>query len=270
MARSLNGSDQYLRQGESPATGTPLTLAAWVYPTRSDRYEDFLGLSVSAANNTGWFLQLRGPDGARAAAVACVQGTFGIAPSDAAFQLDTWQHIAGVFSADDSRRVYLDGQAGQFDSTPLAVSGTDCTTIGAWERLGERIAFFAGHAAEAAVWNAALGESDIAQLAGGDSPLLVRPANLLAYWPLGGKFGENDLDWADGLYPLAAYGSPTWAAHPTIRYPDDEQPSPPGENAATAGEVFTPTAIAGRLRGAGDIVAAGVRVAGALRGSVYR
>lgn len=227
MARSFNGTDQFLRRADSLGFTYPLTLAVWVYPTRSTNYEDVLCLARSADNSTGWFLQLRGPDGMKVAAVTAYQNTFAIARSGGTFALNRWCHLAGVFAGAASRQVYLNGVPGTAEGTTLAVPTVDRILIGAWERQGGWMAYFAGLAAEAALWNVALNPAEIADLAAGYSPLLVRPASLVAYWPLGGPWGNDDADHAAGLYNLTPYNGPTWADHPPIIYPAPEEPPEP-------------------------------------------
>ena len=51
-------------------------------------------------------------------------------------------------------------------------------------------------------------------LARGYSPLFVRPQNLVAYWPL---IRDEDQDRVGG-YDMAAYNTPSVAAHPPIIY----------------------------------------------------
>jgi len=253
MARTFNGSTQFLRRAEALNFTYPLTLALWVYPQRSSLYEDVLCLARSADNSTGWFLQLRGPDGMKAAAVTAYQNTFAIARSSTTFSLNRWCHLAGVFTAANSRMVYLDGVAGSVEGTTLAVPTVDRIVIGAWERQGSWMAYFAGYAAEAAVWKVALNASEIAQLAAGHSPLLVRPGDLIAYWPLGGPFGNDDRDHLAGLYDLTPFNSPGWTDHPSINYPQPEPPPPlptirpTPRFPAVAGNVWTATAGQGTV-----------------------
>ena len=178
MARTFNGTSQRLWRGSAVALQPPLTLAVWVHPSRSSAYEDVLGLCNASESHSGHFLQLRGPDGVRAAAVTAQQGTFAIARSNAAYALGQWQHVAGVFSAADRRRVYLNGQPGAEDTVAKTPGGLDRTTVAAWESSGGVTAYFAGGTAEAAIWDVALTDAEILALAQGDSPLLVRPEGL--------------------------------------------------------------------------------------------
>lgn len=255
MARLFNGTSQFLRRADGTGLVLPLTLAAWVYPQRSTAYEEVLSLARSSDNNTGWFLQVRGPDGMRVAAVTASQNTFAIARSGGSYSLNQWQHVAGVFAAANARRVYLNGTAGTIETTSLSVASVDRMLIGAWERLGGWSAYFGGAVAEAAIWKVALSDSEIGQLAAGFSPLLVRPQDLIAYWPLGGRFGENDQDHSGNGYDLTAYGGPTWVDHPPITYPQEPEPPEPPEPDAdflgSAGSIVPPGAATGRVFHAG-------------------
>lgn len=255
MARLFNGTSQFLRRVDATGLTLPLTLAAWVYPQRNTAYEEVLALARSSDNSTGWFLQIRGPEGMCVAAVTASQNTFAIARSTGSYALNQWQHVAGVFSGSNARRVYLNGVPGALNTTVLNVASVDRMLIGAWERLGGWLAYFGGGVAEAAIWQVPLGDSELAQLAAGYSPLLVRSQDLIAYWPLGGPFGNNDQDHSGKGFDLTPYGDPTWADHPPITYPQSPEP-PPAEGAflGVAGSVITPGAVVGRAFHAGNQV----------------
>jgi len=271
MARTFNGTSQRLRRESAVVLQPPLTLAVWVRPGRSSAYEDVLGLCNTSQNHSGHFLQLRGPDGVRAAAVTAQQGTFAIARSSDSYALNQWQHVAGVFSAADRRKVYLNGRPGAEDTVAKAPGGLNRTTVAAWESSGGVTAYFAGGTAEAAIWDAALTDAEILALAQGDSPLLVRPENLRGYWPLGGEFGENDADHSGAGNDLTADGGPGWMTHPPIRYPQPEPPPPPPSSGGpvprfpvAAGRAWCPGAAAGRI--ARHVLAAGIHISGGRAG----
>ncbi|MGQ9504225.1 MAG: LamG domain-containing protein [Thermogutta sp.] len=252
MARSFNGTNQFLRRVDGTGLALPLTMAAWVYPQRNTAYEEVLALARSTDNNTGWFVQLRGPDGMRVAAVTASQNTYAIARSTGSFSLNQWQHVAGVFTSSNARRVYLNGVPGTLDTTSVTVPSVDRMLIGAWEYLGGWSAYLSGAVAEAAIWRITLLDAEIAQLAAGYSPLLVRPNDLIAYWPLGGPFGSNDEDHSDHGYDLTAYGDPTWVDHPPITYP--QEPQPPESVAdflGVTGMIFSPGGVLGHTFTAG-------------------
>jgi hypothetical protein len=88
--------------------------------------------------------------------------------------------------------------------------------------LGARISatpglFLNGQIAEAAVWNVALSAAEIASLSKGFSPLLIRPASLVAYWPLIGRH-DPEID-PVGRFDMTLTANPTTAAHPRVILP---------------------------------------------------
>ncbi|HUT30310.1 MAG TPA: hypothetical protein VMX13_11005 [Sedimentisphaerales bacterium] len=74
--------------------------------------------------------------------------------------------------------------------------------------------YWARRLAEVAIWNTDLDDADAALLAKGASPLFVRPANLVRYWPLirGGRCRISGGSLTD-------QGSPGVARHPRLLYP---------------------------------------------------
>lgn len=75
------------------------------------------------------------------------------------------------------------------------------------------------------------------------SPLMVRPGNLVSYWPLHGRAGAagGEENWAgDGA--LAQAGSPGLADHPRIIYPRRRIWTPKAAAAATVPTLSAATA----------------------------
>jgi len=118
------------------------------------------------------------------------KGNFSSAQTTTNASQDTWHHLCGVFAASDDRTAYLDGGNKGTDATDLSPDYVDLTAIGAFKdnTPGE---YCSGRIAEAAIWNVALTDAEVAILADGFSPLLVRPASLVAYWPLIGRYSPE-------------------------------------------------------------------------------
>jgi hypothetical protein len=90
--------------------------------------------------------------------------------------------------------VYFNGTAGSPQTTSRVPASLNRTTLGALDNSLGVNSYYAGGMAEVAFWTAALSDTDIAVLATGVCPLLVRPEALLAYWPLWGIYSpETDL-----------------------------------------------------------------------------
>jgi hypothetical protein len=95
-----------------------------------------------------------------------------------------WNHAAGVVTSAASRTAYANGSPGGANTTSRAPTGLDRTTIGGLIINGTRGTFGGGDIAECAAWNVALDAAEVAALAKGVSPLLVRPSSLVFYAPL--------------------------------------------------------------------------------------
>jgi hypothetical protein len=133
------------------------------------------------------------------------------------YAVNTWNHVCGVTES-TKVRCYLNGAVGS-DGTYSApsISGTTFS-VGRILYLGSGLQFLSGRACHVAAWNVALSATEAAALAAGICPLLIRPASLIAYYPLGGFHGDYDRDLVGG-YHLTPSGSPTFVDQPRIIYP---------------------------------------------------
>ena len=217
MARLFDGIDDYLTKasaifsGGSP-TDYNITLAAWVRP--EDRHDGIImGADDGSTNDERFSIWSRSV------------GRFALRFKGSYIQSDVlyansnteWFHVLGVFEYSD-RALYVDGVSEDTDGDNAAIdmSGADNFYIGR-DRTGR---YWDGAIAEAAAYSVALSAGEIASLAAGFSPLLIRPNALIGYWPLGGIYSANDDD-TDivGGHALTDSGSPTGEDHPPIFYP---------------------------------------------------
>jgi hypothetical protein len=91
-----------------------------------------------------------------------------------------WYHSLGVAAATNDRRVYLNG--GNKNTTSNTVSGqSSLNQIHLGGYLGNS---WDGPLQEFAVWNVALGDIDALMLGAGFRARLIRPQNLVMYFPL--------------------------------------------------------------------------------------
>ena len=228
MARSLTrSSTQYLSLSSAALTAAPITMACWVYPTTIGSAGALTAMSLSRTNTNNNIFNLDlgdflAGDPVRAVAIES-SSIVGVASTTTGYTTNQWQHIAAVFASSTSRSAYRNGTAKATNTSSVSPSGVNATYIGAWYTGAggslDTAAFFDGRVCEAGIWNAALDDAEIAALADGYSPLLIRPASLVAYWPLGGRYGQSDRDrWRNG-HDLTANNSPTWTDHPRIIYP---------------------------------------------------
>lgn len=222
MARLFDdGSSQYLRNTNAVVSSLPLTLAAW-FNTDSLAITEVI-LSIADGGATADYAELAVSSILGDVLYGTIQinaGSVARAESSISVSQDTWQHGVATYrrvSGDNVATVYLNGGNSGTD-TAVSVDAPDSwsrTTIGAQadQNAGN---YWSGRIGEAGVWNVELTTGEIVLLSLGCSPLLVRPQNLIAYWPLIGRTSpEVDLV---GGYDLTLMAGPTTAAHPPQLY----------------------------------------------------
>jgi hypothetical protein len=123
-----------------------------------------------------------------------------------------------VFASTTSRTSYLNGTASTTNTTSNNPSAStfDVTDIANNQAASARANYFNGLIAEAGIWSVALTLAEIQSLAKGVSPLMIRPASLIAYWPLIGQTSpEIDLR---GRYEMTVSGAVA-GDHPRVYMP---------------------------------------------------
>ena len=211
MARNfVRASSQSLGNTSAvPATAAPLTIACWGSGDTSSC--PAVVLSNGGSHNFGLFWSgnlsrtIRCQTQAGAAAVGAGVGTY---------TAGAWHHGAAVFASSTSRTPYLDGAAGSPNTSSAAPTGIDRIHIG---QTGSGSAFAQSNFAEVGVWSIALAADDIAALADGVCPLLVRPESLVFYAPLIGR-DSPEIDVVGGI-ALTLNNTPTAADHPRVFRP---------------------------------------------------
>lgn len=234
-----SASAEYLTVTSAPVTGYPLSMACWFYPTEGTVYKGLVMLrqlgddsdshQIAIINTTALII-------AKSAA-----GTSNAASTTAASVTDTWQHAAGVFASATSRAAYLNGGNKGTSATSRVPAVLGETFIGRGSSGG---AFYMeGMIAEVGIWNVALTDADVASLAKGYSPLLIRPEGLVTYVPL---IRDNDKDLIGGL-SFSVNGTPEVSTHTRVFYPSSPIISSTGGGAPPAGGAFINTAYASAL-----------------------
>lgn len=211
MARSFTAaSSQALVHAAAALTAAPMTMACWFNGAGSGSRT-----LMSLDDNTADFFLLRLlTDGN----ISCLTGDSGSnANSDTTggSSNGAWNHAAGVWAAANSRTAYLNGAAASASTTSVTPSAITQTQIG---RLWAATQHMDGLIAEAAIWSVALDAAEIAGLAKGVCPLLIRPTSLVGYWPLFGNESPEPDRWKN-RFDLTLVNAPTKADHPRIYYP---------------------------------------------------
>ena len=215
MARKFYASTDYLKSSSTPVTAAPLTLSAWFKPSVAALGKTLISLSDTATWQNYFRLvydEVEGDFDAEARAVTVTASTRSGATTEGA-----WNHGAGVYASTTSRIAYVNATAATENTASAAPAGLDAIGIGYLVRSpgGTDTQYFDGDLAEVAIWSAALSVDEVAALADGWSPLLVRPASLECYWPLIGHTSP-EIDVVGG-YAATVIGA-TKSAHPRILY----------------------------------------------------
>lgn len=205
MAYDFNGTNQYI-SASSPVTNLPLTLACWWCPDNASATYTLMSVGNTGLTHRFVLLQDAGVINAQAVG-APVNGT---STHTTPVPVSTWGHAAGVFPSTTSRTAYFNGVAAASDATSSSQTDSTIALIGA-RYNGSYGLFPDGKIADAAIWNVALTAAEIASLAKGFSPRLIRPQSLVFYAPL-----VRDLIDVRGGLALTNNNTATVSAHPRI------------------------------------------------------
>ena len=196
----------------APTAAYPFTMACWFNADRIDASMGLMWLGDKDATNHFWTLYVN--DSEVVSATVLAGGGPAHAVSSANWTADTWRHACGVFTSSTSRAAFLDGGNKGTNATDLTPANADRIGLGSFLDFSVSSPF-GGDIAEAAAWNVALTDAEVAILAKGYSPLFIRPQSLIFYVPL---IRDNDEDLIGGL-SLSLIQTPDIAVHPPIYYP---------------------------------------------------
>lgn len=213
MALDFDGTTAYLAASVAPVTNEGFTLAGWCWADATSGAHTVLALEDPGVSPNSWSIGLN--HSTTAARIFKRDATSdNVNDTTTSYSLGVWMHICGVFAADNSRSILLNGGGKNTGTTTITESGPPtAVTIGA-RRGSTTLRFFDGKIAEVAIWNVALSDADVADLASGAAPDRIRSEALAAYWPLIGR-RTNEIDMR-GAAVLTATGSPSAYAHPRI------------------------------------------------------
>ena len=221
MALTFAGASSESASVSSGGTisAVPLTLACWVNPATVSGADAMVELDDGTDTNDVFLLYLAtGVINAFTSAA----GVSSTATAGTAIGTGAWSHAAGVFASATSRVAYKNGVAGTEETTSRIPTTIDSVRLGS--QVGTN--FMDGTLAEVGIWNVALDAGEIAALAKGFSPQLIRPASLIHYYPLirgtvnQGGSSNTTLDFGKAGLNLTETNTPTYSdPHVRLYYP---------------------------------------------------
>lgn len=222
-------------------TAAPVTIAAWFNPASEDTLMAPVTIS-SSDNDDGFQLALQGIG---TQVVMASHGSSGVqASTSTAWAASTWFHGCAVFASSTSRAAYLNGGGKGTDTASMTPTGLNRTNLGVFYASGSYDPYD-GLMAEIGIWDVALSDGEVAVLATGASPLLVRPGSLIRYVP-GIRSTQERLV---GTAWTVVFGAPGVGLHTRVFYPSNNvlvaKPA-----AAAGGGIFTPYYYRAHVAGA--------------------
>jgi hypothetical protein len=226
VAREFDGSNDSLSIGTAIVTAYPWTWACWFLIDTTTGVKTLMAEGDLAGLANYWALAP-----SENALTFFVQSTAG---SDTAFipsptlSAGTWYHACAVGRATALIDLYLNGGNKASTVTARTPAGLDNTTLGV-SRLSSDLNWHDGRIAEACLWNVALSDAEVAEIADPlTDPRTVQGANLIAYWPLCGdaspepdEIGSNDLTVNGAIkadHPPGVFTICTGPPPPALRY----------------------------------------------------
>jgi hypothetical protein len=183
MARTFNGSNQYLGNGTAIVSAAPLTLACWFNVVNITANHTLVSIGDTAGDDNYFRIYAAGADAGDFVKFDARNTTLRTAVTSAAYSANTWQHACGVAVSTGDRTIYLNAANAGTNLLSITPAGLDVSDIG---RLGRATPtqFCNGSIAMVGIWNVALSQAEVAQLAAGFSPSRVRPQSLISCPPL--------------------------------------------------------------------------------------
>lgn len=211
MARTFNGSTQYLSVASALLSNEPIDIISYANSTSIAAAQASVGLGNNGTN--GFYASsFRGdiasdPIEAIKQSDAAANGT----ARAVGYAANTWYLLGATFISDASRASFLNGGSKTADATSVADPTPDFLAVGAIRRTTV-VQLLSGSVAEVYILDTNLGDAKHALAGKGISPFWLIPGkNVRAWYPLQ---GHNNNRVRNGYPDLTPTGSPTNSAHP--------------------------------------------------------
>ena len=218
-----DASTHYLQNSSAVLNALPISISCWF--KSDDLTANQTLVSIGDTSTTTSFVRLMAAGAVSGDPVRVQHYTSAAnsgANSSSSYPTGTWTHAGGVFASLSSRTAYIDGVAGTEDTTALGAQyDWDVTSVGVTAR-STLLNYMSGDISQVGIWDVVLTDEEMAILALGVSPLLVRPGSLIAYFPLGGN-DSPEIDPVGG-YDLTVTGA-TKSDSPRIILPSSSDDS---------------------------------------------
>ena len=217
MARSFTiATPDFLSTDTAVISGTPLTLACWFNAASITSNNGLMFVGDKDVGDNFFAISAQGAAAGDPIRAMAAGTAFRSANSSTGYSADTWHHACGVFTDATDRSAFIDGGSKGTNAQSSSPANLDRTAIGRWMD-STPASPMGGLIAEAAVWNIALSDAEVALQALGVSPLLIRPDSLVAYWPLIGRY-DPEIDIVGGVNLTVT--TAVAADHPRIYNPN--------------------------------------------------
>jgi hypothetical protein len=145
----------------------PFSISLWAYPRSIIANQHVFSIGSSISNNQLFTIAFRG-DLSGDPIAAQMRGSDGNitswAQSPGAYSVNTWTHVLAVFSATNSRQIFINGVAGTADTTSHNVQAFNRMAIGSLARISSAL-FFNGLVDDVRIFNQGLVLADAQYLA---------------------------------------------------------------------------------------------------------
>lgn len=230
MARICTSSSDRVDLGSgnlfSGATGSG-TLSSWLRPVTAHASESaVLGIGGNAATNAAiWIVGVGATELVEVQCRATNGGTNNFITSNGALTLNAWNHVL-VESSGSAWSVWINGasqsvtvgagsNSGEWIGDCSPAAGTKTVLLNVFYNGTNAIGCINMDVAEVGLWNGVqLDAGEIAALAAGYAPAMIRPASLSAYWDL----RRTVFDWKAYRSGQTITGTSV-TPHPRIRAP---------------------------------------------------
>jgi hypothetical protein len=190
MAKTFNGTTQYLVITSALLSAYPISIACWYNPVNNTGAQALNSIGNSTISS---HLLLYSASGILNAKCLNTGATSGSAVSVASLTTGSWNHCVGVFTSTASRFCYLNGVSSS-NATSVTLSAFNRTSIGSDFLNSTTPSNFAnGSIAHFGLWGIALSAIDVTSLNSGVSPLKVQPSHLVSYVRFIGASNEPDI-----------------------------------------------------------------------------